>query len=142
MVMGSVAQVDTASCLQGSTGDDASTRPPSGKVVGIIKRAWRTRGYCGALAPPRPGDHAASGRSKWVRVLPKDHRVPPILIRTAQVDQLLQKNIVVVIEEWEPHRRLPSGRYVRTIGAIGDREAETVRCHGFTAKILIYMVLL
>eukprot|EP00803_Ostreobium_quekettii_P005055 evm.model.scf_416.5 EVM.evm.TU.scf_416.5 scf_416:66259-78048(-) len=117
--------VDDAICLQGPQDDDSSTKPPSGQVVGIIKRAWRTRGYCGTIMPPRDGKDFVPGRARWVRFRPKDRRFPHMMMRTAQADQLLGKNIVAVVEEWQSHRRLPDCRYVRTIGTVGDTEAET-----------------
>jgi exosome complex exonuclease DIS3/RRP44 len=39
--------------------------------------------------------------------------------------ELYHRRIVVCIDSWERTSRYPSGHYVRTIGNIGDKEAET-----------------
>lgn len=61
-----------------STGDG---RKPTGKVVGIIRRNWRTRGYCGSLRPDQKG----SQRSAAVLFVPVERRFPMIRIHTRQV---------------------------------------------------------
>lgn len=54
---------------------------PAGKVVGIIKRNWRTRGYCGSLKPLRGG----GGGAQSVLFAPVERRFPFIRIQTRQV---------------------------------------------------------
>lgn len=55
----------------------------------------------------------------------KDRRIPKIRIQTRQLGNLLNKRIVVTVDSWDRLSRYPSGHYVRTIGEIGDRDAES-----------------
>ncbi|KAA8547606.1 hypothetical protein F0562_004035 [Nyssa sinensis] len=108
--------------VQGSAGDKnpVSCRP-SGRVVGIIKRNWHS--YCGSLEPmPMP---AGSGGVAHALFVSKDRRIPKIRIQTRQLGNLLDKRIIVAVDSWDCLSRYPSGHYVRTIGEIGDRDAES-----------------
>ncbi|EXB95112.1 Exosome complex exonuclease [Morus notabilis] len=112
----------TTSQVQGSSGETtpASSRP-SGRVVGIIKRNWHS--YCGSLEPmPMP---AGSGGVAHALFVSKDRRIPKIRIQTRQLENLLDKRIIVAVDSWDCLSRYPSGHYVRTIGEIGDRDTET-----------------
>lgn len=42
-----------------------------------------------------------------------------------QAATLADKRLVVAVDAWEADSLYPSGHYVRTLGAIGDRETET-----------------
>ncbi|KAM6548251.1 hypothetical protein CsatB_019927 [Cannabis sativa] len=98
----------------------ASSRP-SGRVIGVIKRNWHS--YCGSLEPmPLP---AGSGGVAHALFVSKDRRVPKIRIQTRQLENLLDKRIIVAVDSWDCLSRYPSGHYVRTIGEIGDRDTET-----------------
>jgi exoribonuclease R len=57
---------------------------PTGKVVGIIKRSWRTRGYAGSLQPDRLGRRARRGGSN-VLFCPVERKYPFVRIHTSQV---------------------------------------------------------
>ncbi|KAG2695095.1 hypothetical protein I3760_07G001000 [Carya illinoinensis] len=112
----------TTNVVQGSAGDTkvVSSRP-SGFVVGIIKRNWHS--YCGSLEPmPMP---AGSGGTAHALFVSKDRRIPKIRIQTRQLENLLDKRIIVVVDSWDHLSRYPSGHYVRTIGEIGDRDTES-----------------
>ncbi|GIL78962.1 hypothetical protein Vretifemale_8329 [Volvox reticuliferus] len=101
--------------------DSAGTgKQPTGRVVGIIKRNWRTRGYCGSLKPQRVRGGAAN-----VLFVPVERRYPMIRIQTRQADTLMDKRIVVVIDGWDADSAYPRGHYVRTLGVIGDKDTET-----------------
>lgn len=107
---------------QGSSGDEksASSRP-SGRVVGIIKRNWHS--YCGSLEPmPLPAGSGGISHALFVSV---DRRIPKIRIQTRQLENLLDKRIIVAVDSWDCVSRYPSGHYVRTIGQIGDRDTES-----------------
>ena len=56
---------------------------PTGKVVGIIRRNWRTHGYCGSLQPPRDGRGGVQTQS--VLFCPVERRYPMIRLQTRQV---------------------------------------------------------
>ena len=72
-------------------GEDAaaagSGKRPTGKVVGVIRRNWRTRGYCGSLQPPKAGQSSGGGANQTHSVLfcPVERRFPFIRIQTRQV---------------------------------------------------------
>ncbi|XP_013782757.1 exosome complex exonuclease RRP44-like [Limulus polyphemus] len=89
---------------------------PTGKVVGIIRRNWRQ--YCGILQ--------ASPIKEATRhlFLPSEKRIPKIRIETRQGESLKNKIIVVAIDGWSRDSKYPHGHYVRTLGDIGDKEAE------------------
>eukprot|EP00873_Tetraselmis_striata_P021093 jgi/Tetstr1/441357/TSEL_029608.t1 len=95
-------------------------RRPAGRVVGILRRAWRQRGYCGALDPKshRPGLHN-------LLFVPVDKRLPRIRIQTRQADNLMDKRLVVAVDRWDVDSAYPAGHYVRTLGLIGDKATET-----------------
>jgi len=56
-------------------------RRPTGRVVGIIRRNWRTRGYCGSLKPGQRG----GARSAAVLFVPVERQLPMIRVHTRQV---------------------------------------------------------
>ncbi|WOL07345.1 exosome complex exonuclease [Canna indica] len=94
---------------------------PAGRVVGIIKRNWHS--YCGSLEPmPMPAGNAGVAHALFVS---KDRRIPKIRIQTRQLENLLDKRIIVAVDSWDCLSRYPSGHYVRTIGQIGDRDTES-----------------
>ncbi|GJP42959.1 hypothetical protein CLOM_g2479 [Closterium sp. NIES-68] len=111
----------------GGGGDEGRKGPselarPTGRVVGVIKRNWRT--YAGSLAPMRtaPASAGALVRALFVAA---DRRVPRIRVETRQAAQLMGKRILVAIDSWQPDSAFPSGHYVKTLGDIGDRETES-----------------
>ncbi|OQV16180.1 Exosome complex exonuclease RRP44 [Hypsibius exemplaris] len=91
-------------------------KQPTGKVVGIIKRNWRT--YCGVL---RPKTSKTSTRYVFV---PADRKIPLVRVETQQGDLLQGKRIVVAIDEWPRSSKLPIGHYVKRLGEVGDKNAE------------------
>uniref|UniRef100_A0A2N9F0S8 Uncharacterized protein n=1 Tax=Fagus sylvatica TaxID=28930 RepID=A0A2N9F0S8_FAGSY len=112
----------TTNLGQGSAGDtNAVSSRPSGCVVGIIKRNWHS--YCGSLEPMRMP--AGSGGTAHALFVSKDRRIPKIRIQTRQLENLLDKRIIVAVDSWDRLSRYPSGHYVRTIGEIGDRDTES-----------------
>jgi exosome complex exonuclease DIS3/RRP44 len=101
---------------------------PTGRVVGIIRRNWRTRGYCGSLEPAREGAEArraAAGAATSALFVPVERRFPKVRLRTRQAGHLAGMRVVVVIDDWAADSPYPSGHYVRTLGPAGDRETET-----------------
>lgn len=118
-----IAQIDPGEHYGGEAVDG---RRPTGKVVGVIKRNWRSRGYCGSLQPPKPGAPPLSnGHTASVLFCPVEQQYPLIRIQTRQAGTLADKRLVVAIDAWEATSFYPQGHYVRTLGDIGDREVET-----------------
>lgn len=58
-------------------------RRPTGAVVGIIRRNWRTRGYAGSLQPPGAGRPPRRGTAS-VLFCPVERRFPFVRIQTRQ----------------------------------------------------------
>lgn len=100
----------------------------TGQVVGVIRRKWKP--CCGTLLPPRGNAGLAAGpgsdrnKSSSMLFLPVDRRLPKIRIRTRQAVQLLDKLIVVAIDDWPRTSRYPVGHYVKQIGKKGEKETE------------------
>jgi len=104
----------------------SSQARPTGVVVGIIKRKWRSRGYCGSLLPPKDEKMSWTDSQTFsVLFCPVEKKYPMIRIQTRQAKTLQDKRIVVAIDGWDSDSLYPQGHYVRTLGDIGDREVET-----------------
>ena len=77
-------------CAQVSPGEhyeeaSEAEKRPTGRVVGIIRRSWRTRGYAGSLQPPRDGRPARKGGS--VLFCPIEKKYPFVRMTTRQVSR-------------------------------------------------------
>jgi exosome complex exonuclease DIS3/RRP44 len=93
---------------------------PTCRVVGIIKRNWRT--YCGTLLPL---SHSSMGSTRRHTFIPADRSVPRVRLETRQADTLVGKRILINIDSWPRTSRFPRGHFVRVLGEIGDKETET-----------------
>ncbi|KAJ5935401.1 Exosome complex exonuclease dis3 [Penicillium verhagenii] len=97
---------------------------PTAKVVGVIKRNWRQ--YVGHVDSNSAGSQAASGRrQQTVFVLPMDKKVPKIRVRTRQAGDLVGHRILVTIDAWDRDSRYPSGHFIRSLGELETKGAET-----------------
>ena len=133
-----VASVDDASAKAGAE------MPPSlpelkAKVVRIVKRNWRDRGYACALDIESCADLArkqhensnenetedGGGRAKRVLCVPNDRKTPKIRINTRHAHQIASQRIVVVIDAWLASSPYPEGHFVRALGEIGETASET-----------------
>ena len=132
---------------------------PTARVVAIAARAWRP--LCGSLEPlavdataaagngekePPPsspaaaaaGSAAASSTTHVESVLfvPWDARFPRIRIETRQRASLANKRLLVTLDDWPAGSKYPRGHYTRTLGVIGERDAENaVIAHEFDIAI-------
>ena len=73
---------------------------PTGRIVGIIRRNWRTRGYCGSL---KPGQHGGA-HTAAVLFVPVERRFPMIRVHTRQVSARPLNPPCI----WSPRLRLQS----------------------------------
>ena len=114
----------------------ASGKVPTGVVVAIVRRAWRERGYAASidLGPGAAGaaalaaaakDTTAAARATRVLAVPLDRRLPKVRISTRQAAALADQRIVVVVDSWPRDSPYPEGHYVRSLGKLGDADAET-----------------
>ncbi|KAF3058960.1 Exosome complex exonuclease dis3 [Daldinia childiae] len=81
---------------------------PTAKVVGIVKRNWR--------------QYKAS---KSVFLIPMDKKVPKIRLRTRQAGEIVGKRILVAIDSWDRESRHPVGHFIRSLGELESKAAET-----------------
>ena len=107
--------------IQGKTSEG---RPqPTARVVGVMKRNWRQ--YVGHV-DGSSGTTAKQGRrQQTVFLLPMDKRIPKIRIRTRQADELVGKRVLVTIDSWDQDSRYPVGHFVRSLGELESKGAET-----------------
>ncbi|KAK2603839.1 exosome catalytic subunit dis3 [Conoideocrella luteorostrata] len=98
---------------------------PTAKVVGVIKRNWRQ--YVGHIDPSSASKAATSQGRKQdsVFLIPMDKKIPKIRLRTRQVSELLGKRLLVTIDAWERDSRHPVGHFVRSLGDLETKAAET-----------------
>ncbi|KAJ2907064.1 RNB domain-containing protein [Zalerion maritima] len=100
------------------------TSQPTAKVVGIIQRNWRQ--YVGHVDPTSVGQAGKQGRrQEMVFLIPMDKKVPKIRLRTRQVAELLGKRLLVTIDSWDSNSRHPIGHFVRSLGEMESKAAET-----------------
>jgi exosome complex exonuclease DIS3/RRP44 len=106
-------------------GKNSEGRPqPTAKVVDVIKRNWRQ--YVGHVDQGSTGASASSGRRQQnVFVLPMDKRIPKIRVRTRQANDLLGQRILVTIDAWDRDSRYPTGHFIRSLGELETKGAET-----------------
>ncbi|KAI1762984.1 RNB-domain-containing protein [Hypoxylon sp. FL1150] len=97
---------------------------PTAKVVGIIKRNWRQ--YVGHIDPSSVSQSSTQGRKQEsVFLIPMDKKVPKIRMRTRQAGELVGKRILVTIDSWDRESRHPIGHFIRSLGELETKAAET-----------------
>lgn len=96
---------------------------PTARVVGIIKRNWRF--YVGHVAEESIQGQVDSGALRSVFVVPLDKRIPRIRIRSRKPQALVGQRIVVAVDDWPVFSRSPQGHFVRALGEIESKSAET-----------------
>ena len=106
----------SSSSSSSSLSTSSSPLLPTGRVVHILQRHWRS--YCGSLSL------SAKSRGGFL-FLPVNRRIPQIRIHTSQGDTLMSKRIQVAMDSWPIDSRYPLGHYTATLGDIGDKDVET-----------------
>jgi exosome complex exonuclease DIS3/RRP44 len=97
---------------------------PTAKVVGVIKRNWRQ--YVGHVDMSSVSDAVKQGRKQQtVFLMPMDKRIPKIRVRTRQAGELIGKRVLVTIDSWDRDSRYPAGHFVRSLGELETKGAET-----------------
>ncbi|KAI4171030.1 MAG: hypothetical protein LQ343_004567 [Gyalolechia ehrenbergii] len=105
-------------------GRNVEGRPqPTARVVGIIKRNWRQ--YVGHVDSNSSSSIKQSRRQQTVFLIPMDKRVPKIRLRTRQTNELIGRRVVASIDSWDQDSRYPVGHFVRSLGNLETKEAET-----------------
>jgi exosome complex exonuclease DIS3/RRP44 len=97
---------------------------PTARVVGVIKRNWRQ--YVGHIDTSSVSQSVKHGRKQQtVFLIPMDKRIPKIRIRTRQAGELIGKRVLVTIDSWDRDSRYPIGHFVRSLGELENKGAET-----------------
>ena len=105
-------------------GKSIEGRPqPSARIVGVIKRNWRQ--YVGHVDGSSSSTASQSRKQQTVFLIPMDKRIPKIRLRTRQADELLGKRILATIDAWDQGSRYPEGHFVRSLGNLETKGAET-----------------
>ena len=105
-------------------GKSTEGRPqPTARIVGVIKRNWRQ--YVGHVDGNVNSTANQSRKQQTIFLIPMDKRIPKIRLRTRQVDELLGKRVLVTIDAWNQDSRYPEGHFVRSLGDLETKGAET-----------------
>lgn len=97
---------------------------PTARVVGIIKRNWRQ--YVGHIDTDSVRSSGTQSRSQQtVFLVPMDKRIPKVRVRTRRAGELLGKRVLVTIDSWDMESRYPVGHFVRSLGELESKGAET-----------------
>ncbi|KAF7800188.1 hypothetical protein EIP86_011435 [Pleurotus ostreatoroseus] len=94
----------------------AAERQPTGRIVGIIKRNWRSTSLTSS--------NTTSLSQQTVFATPVSRLLPRIRLRTRQAPSLLGQKILVTIDRWDSTSRYPEGHFVRALGKVESKEAE------------------
>eukprot|EP01039_Chlorochromonas_danica_P002768 gene2768-3022_t len=100
---------------------DESAQVAHGRVVGIIRRSLRQ--YAGSV--DANSAIALSSGEHLVRFLAVDRRLPPVLVSTRRLDEIVGQRLLVGLDGWPSTSALPCGHCLRVLGAQGDRAVET-----------------
>ena len=92
---------------------------PTGKVVAVVTRRWKA--YSASFTKKSA---AVSMGQQRILVCPYDRRIPKVRIVTSQASSFIGKRIVIRIDNWPSNSQYPNGHFVRTLGDIGDLDAE------------------
>ncbi|TBU24927.1 RNB-domain-containing protein [Dichomitus squalens] len=100
-----------------------SSKQPTGRVVGIIKRNWRSY-VCHIDSTSLTSTNPTSLSQQTVFATPVSRLLPRIRLRTRQAPALVGQKILVTIDRWERTSRYPEGHFVRALGKVQSKEAE------------------
>ncbi|OAD03553.1 hypothetical protein MUCCIDRAFT_163112 [Mucor lusitanicus CBS 277.49] len=95
----------------------AASTQPTGRVVGVLNRNWRS--YVATLQE----DSSVVGGSIHLAI-PLDPVVPKIRIRYQDVKLIENQRIVVRIDNWPISSQYPNGHFVRSLGPIHQLDTE------------------
>ncbi|ORX48176.1 hypothetical protein BCR36DRAFT_584489, partial [Piromyces finnis] len=91
---------------------------PTGKVVGIFTRNWRT--YVSTIQIPESGNFSGS----YFLTCPLELKIPKIRIKYSNAERIKDVRISVRIDNWPIDSKYPNGHYVSIVGPINDVNTE------------------
>ncbi|KAI9482525.1 hypothetical protein BDB00DRAFT_857485 [Zychaea mexicana] len=95
---------------------NANVTHPTGRVIGILNRNWRS--YVATLQEDTPSN------GLFHLAIPLDSVIPKIRIRHHDVTLIQNQRIVVRIDSWPTSSQYPNGHYVRSLGPIHQLDTE------------------
>ncbi|KAF7730383.1 DIS3 mitotic control [Apophysomyces ossiformis] len=95
---------------------DTQTARPTGRVVGVLNRNWRS--YVATIQ-----EEGVEGGSFHLAI-PLDPTIPKIRIRHQEVKLIQNQRIVVRIDHWPVSSQYPNGHFVRSLGPIHQLDTE------------------
>lgn len=98
-------------------------KKPTGKVVGVMKRNWRSY-VCHLDASSLSSKDVTSLAQQTVFATPLERKLPRIRFRTRQAPSLLDQKVLISIDAWPSHSRYPEGHFIRALGKVESKEAE------------------
>ncbi|GAA5957793.1 hypothetical protein JCM21900_004555 [Sporobolomyces salmonicolor] len=96
---------------------------PTGRVVGILRRAFRPY-VCTLDLSSLPPSALTSSSSTTILASPVSRQIPRIRILTRQAAFLSSQKFLVSIDRWSVTSRYPEGHFVRVLGEVGSKEGE------------------
>ncbi|KAL6597698.1 RNB-domain-containing protein [Neocallimastix californiae] len=93
-------------------------RRPTGKVVGIFARNWRT--YVSTIQVPESGYFNGS----HFLTCPLELKIPKIRIKYSNAERIKDVRISVRIDNWPIDSKYPNGHYVSIVGPLNDVNTE------------------
>lgn len=112
-----------ARLLKSEPSTQTKEKQPTGRVVGIIKRNWRTY-VCHIDSTSLTSQNITSLSQQTVFATPVSRLLPRIRLRTRQAPTLIGQKILVTIDRWDAKSRYPEGHFVRALGKAESKEAE------------------
>ncbi|GAA5821795.1 hypothetical protein JCM11251_001028 [Rhodosporidiobolus azoricus] len=97
---------------------------PTGRVVGVLKRAFRPYVCTLDRASLPPSALLSTASSFTVLASPVSRAVPRIRLLTRQAAHLAGQKFLVAIDRWSVASRYPEGHFVRVLGEVGSKEGE------------------
>ena len=101
------------------------SKPPTGKVVGILKRAPATHEIVASFPVITSASLSGSDdsnyvdkREKTVLLVPLDRRLPKISVRTRNSVSMGGKRVIAAMDSWSLRSRYPLGHIVRRLSAV------------------------
>ncbi|RUS33522.1 hypothetical protein BC938DRAFT_471221 [Jimgerdemannia flammicorona] len=90
---------------------------PTGRVLGVITRNWRS--YVATVQ-----EDAIDQGGNVLLTIPLDPIIPKIRVRYGDVRAISRQRIVVRIDSWPTTSQYPNGHYVRSLGPIHQLDTE------------------
>ncbi|PRP88289.1 DIS3-like exonuclease 1-like [Planoprotostelium fungivorum] len=97
-------------------------KQPTGKVVALLSRRDRT--YVCTVQIEKDTSEEQMSKQERLLVIPMDHSIPKMRIRSRQTSTFLHSRILVRMDDWDIDSVYPSGHYVEHIGEIGRLDTE------------------